>query len=213
MKNADKKKKDKIRLSIRSNVISGAEVYKKHLAGKHVIYVYNNTEYFILNFQIGSFMHLTGVGSKMKAEPFYKQCNNKTVSINDFIFNPAKNPISTAVKKSAKLNTLTDFINAQLLVLKDVETTNCTYPFVLTTIDSSLCMGLALYTNANGDQIYYPKSLRIGGDLFTKKNSGCYSVDFILSKKDIDGSYDTIHYQEQGKDLPAFVLYEQAEIL
>lgn len=72
------------------------------------------------------------------------------------------------------------------------------YPYVLTTLDKSICLGL---DKLEGN-IYYPKSLRIKGNIMNKTFENIYSVDFILSKTDIRAKFSTIHFREKNKDFP-----------
>lgn len=87
------------------------------------------------------------------------------------------------------------------MVLTDVETENekNPYPYVLTTLDKSICLGL--YEDRENN-MYYPKSLRIKGNIFNRPNSGVYSVDFILSKTDEMGKFNKVNFKDETKQIP-----------
>lgn len=95
----ENKRLRKIKEEIRKNAIHGANIYKNNLAGKYFVYIFENN-YFILNYQIGSFMHLAGLKYSEGAEKFYEKCitEKPSIQINNFRFS-SENPIRTARKK------------------------------------------------------------------------------------------------------------------
>ena len=73
------KKEDKIG-ELRRQVIQAAKAYKDNLAGKVFLYVYGAC-YFEVVFQTDQFLHLTGVGTSLRARDFYQKAKDLILSI------------------------------------------------------------------------------------------------------------------------------------
>ena len=91
-----KTKNDSIKNIIRTQVIQAAKNYTL-LAGKLYLYVYGN-EYFEVLFSVGSFKHLTGIGSALSAVDFYQKAASSKLSENQLIFNQ-QHTVKKAKKK------------------------------------------------------------------------------------------------------------------
>lgn len=182
--------------TVRNNIITGVQVYANKLAGKYYLYIFEGN-CFEMYYDTDNFLHLTGVGTRLSPNQFYTLAKSGMLMSNQLLFN-ARFPLPTAMKKSASLIALEEFVTEGFFVIKDLVTDTCIYPYAITNIDQSLLIGLKNEVGAGN--IYVPKSLRIKGNIFNKTtDSNIFEIQYILSKTDIQAQYDTILYQEDGE--------------
>ena len=77
--------KEEKKKAIRQQIVDAAQVYSTSLAGKTFLYVYGE-EYFEVTFPTESFLHLTGVASKLTAKVFYKNAKKSKLTVQQFYF-------------------------------------------------------------------------------------------------------------------------------
>ena len=76
--------KEEKKKAIRQEIVDAAQVYCTSLAGKTFLYVYGE-EYFEVTFPTESFLHLTGVASKLTAKVFIKMLKKQNLRFSSFI--------------------------------------------------------------------------------------------------------------------------------
>lgn len=191
--------RDKIKL-VRKNIIDSADVYKNEMAGRYFIYIFEE-EQFEMYYGIKNFKHLTGAGSSLSPEQFYKLATSGRLQENQLFFN-SRFPLTIALKKSEGLKSINLFKQEELFIIKDLETDTATYPYALTNLDKSL---LVIFDPqiVSGKTYYVPSSFRVDDkNIFKKtKSENIFSVDFILSKTDIGKEYSQIESNVTGKSL------------
>lgn len=189
---------------VRKNIYIDVKMYQNVLAGKYFMYVFNN-ECFEMYFGIDNFLHLTGVGTKLSANQFYKLAKKKQLQNNQMYFDN-RYSLSSAIKKTSMLHQLRDFVCNSFYIVKNFKTNTEFYPYTITNVDLSLLLGLKTEESAT---IYIPKSLRVKDNTFIKNSSkNIYQIQAIFSKTDKLGAYDTILYQEKNilKTFPTDIL-------
>lgn len=192
-------KRDKIEL-VRKNIIDGARLYQREMVGKYFVYIFGE-EQFEMYYGIKNFKHLTGADSSLSPEQFYQLATSGHLQEGQLAFN-ARFPLKIALKKSEGLKSIVLFKQEELFVIKDLKTDTATYPYALTNLDKSL---LVVFNpkRVSGKTYYVPKSFRIKDkNIFSKTSSeNIFSVDFILSKTDIEKEYSQIEFNTAGKSL------------
>ncbi|SFA84072.1 PBECR4 domain-containing protein [Selenomonas ruminantium] len=190
---------------LKRDIIIAAKTYKENLAGKVFLYVYGN-EYFELNFANGQFLHLTGVGTKLKAKEFYRRAKDNTLDAGQFYFNES-HPFATAKRKLQCLKCLPSLTTELVCVLKGLNTLTFTYKIGVTNLQFTL--GLTENVDCNGKKInnwLLPRTLRPKDNSIAKSNDGEF-VDYILSKSATKEKYDCICYQDSDKAFPQELLF------
>ena len=186
-----KEKNEKVKNNVKNNILNSAEIYKTELAGKYYLYVFENLS-FEMYYGIENFKHLTGADSKLTPVDFYRKAKDKILQTSQLDFSP-RFPLSVALKKSNELCSLGDFAKEGFFVVKDYITKSVTYPYAITNLDNSLLLGLMLESK---EEIYVPKSFRVKDKSFDKAQEGnVFQIDYIFSKKDKLGLYDTLAYR------------------
>lgn len=180
--------------NVRANIFAAVQAYKDYLVGKYYLYIFENN-YFEMYYGTENFMHLTGVASNLSPNQFYELAKNKTLQNSQIYFND-RYPLRTALKKTKNLANLKNFVNSGYFVVRDLETESEIYPYTITDIDRSVL--IALKEEEIEHEIYIPKSFRVKGNIFGKAdNDKMHEINFILSKNDDAGLYNTILYQEK----------------
>lgn len=163
------------------------------LAGKYYLYIFEDN-CFEMYYGTDNFLHLTGVGTRLSPNQFYVLAKRGALQSNQLYFNK-RFPLPTAMKKSANLIDLEKFVTDGFFVIKDLETETSTYPYAITNIDQSVLIGLK--SEEVTKKIYVPKSFRIKGNILNKTtDKNLFEIQYILSKTDIQGKYDTVLYKE-----------------
>lgn len=90
--------------------------YQQYLAGKTFLYVYEGKAIEVV-FKNSSFLHLTGVKTKLKAKEFYKHAKTKNgLKVQEFFFDK-NHPYDLAEKKTDRLEELYRITNTEVLIL------------------------------------------------------------------------------------------------
>ena len=83
--------------AILKKIHNAAKNYQRYLAGKTFMYVYEGKSIEVV-FKKSSFLHLTGVNTKLKAKEFYKHAKTKNgLKVQEFFFD--KDPPYDLAKK------------------------------------------------------------------------------------------------------------------
>ena len=178
---------------VRNNIIENVQIYKNVMAGHYYMYIFDN-QYFEMYYGTDNFLHLTGVGTNLSPNQFYKLAKSGKLQLEQMYFSK-RFPLSTAMKKSRSLAELDKFVSEGYFIVKDLVTEKVVYPYAITNIDKSVLIGL----KEEHDEIYIPKSFRIKGNIFDKGDCDkLYEINAILCKNDFKGLYDTVLYEEKG---------------
>ena len=186
--------------SIRTQIISAAQVYGTELAGRDFLYVFGD-QYFQLRFKIECFMHLTGVASNLDSKRFYKYAKRAILTANQFRFS-SDHPYENAKKKLPCLNRLPELTNSLVCVIEEMRTVTLTYKLGLTNLHFTL--GLTENINGEGQKVndfYLPRTLRVNDRSIENSDDGEF-VDFIFSKDSSKDKYDTVCFSEKEKAIP-----------
>jgi len=185
---------DKVKL-VRENIVENALIYKE-LVGKYYLYIFEN-KHFEMYFGIDNYMHLTGVGSRVNSRQFYELAKERRLQEKQIFFSE-RFPLKTAIQKTTWLSNLPDFISEGYFIIEDLITDTAKYPYAITNIEQSVLMGLKVEDDIGS--IYIPKSFRVKGKIFDKaERNKIYEINWILSKNDRNGNYDTIQYRDNTK--------------
>ena len=188
------------KMELRKQIISAANIYKNHLAGRVFLYVYGD-EYFEVAYLTESFKHLTGVESSLRGKSFYDNAKNATLAASQIGFS-ARHPLKTAKKKVQYLHRLPELTNGLVCVVKDMNTVTITYKLGITNL--SFTVGLTEHIAADGtklDNRFVPRTLRIN-DKALDNSQHAEFVDFIFSKKVTEQTYTERCYADPKLHIP-----------
>lgn len=169
--------------------------YKTYLAGKTFLFVYEGN-FIEVVFKNSSFLHLTGVGTKLQAKEFYAHSKTKNgLKVQEFFFDK-NHPYDLAEKKTNYLEELYKITCTEVLITSDVTTLTATYKIGITDLRFVLLCG----PNKDKygkliDNCFVPYSFRIE-EISNKKFDNLYAVDYIFCKLTNKKIYDTITYQK-----------------
>lgn len=195
--------KEEKKKAIRQQIVDAAQVYSTSLAGKTFLYVYGE-EYFEVTFPTESFLHLTGVASKLTAKVFYKNAKKSKLTIQQFYFD-SRHIYANAKKKLPRLIRLPELTNTMVCILKDLQTLTIVYKLSVTNLEFTL--GLTENVDSEGKKInnlLLPMSLRVE-DSSVEKSGGGEVVDFIYSKDASLKLYDKVLISDDGKTIPEII--------
>lgn len=195
--------KEEKKKAIRQQIVDAAQVYSTSLAGKTFLYVYGE-EYFDVTFPTESFLHLTGVASKLTAKVFYKNAKKAKLTVQQFYFD-SRHIYANAKKKLPCLIRLPELTNTMVCILKDLQTLTIVYKLSVTNLEFTL--GLTENVDSEGKKInnlLLPMSLRVE-DSSVEKSGGGEVVDFIYSKDASLKLYDKVLISDDGKTIPEII--------
>ena len=195
--------KEEKKKAIRQQIVDAAQVYSTSLAGKTFLYVYGE-EYFEVTFPTESFLHLTGVASKLTAKVFYKSAKKSKLTVQQFYFD-SRHIYANAKKKLPCLIRLPELTNTMVCILKDLQTFTIVYKLSVTNLEFTL--GLTENVDSEGKKInnlLLPMSLRVE-DSSVEKSGGGEVVDFIYSKDASLKLYDKVLVSDDGKAIPEII--------
>ena len=195
--------KEEKKKAIRQQIVDAAQVYSTSLAGKTFLYVYGE-EYFEVTFPTESFLHLTGVASKLTAKVFYKNAKKSKLTVQQFYFD-SRHIYANAKKKLPCLIRLPELTNTMVCILKDLQTLTIVYKLSVTNLEFTL--GLTENVDSEGKKInnlLLPMSLRVE-DSSVEKSGGGEVVDFIYSKDASLKLYDKVLVSDDGKAIPKII--------
>ena len=128
---------------IRNLLIQGARNYKKYLTDKVFKIVCADGSYFEVRFFESDFKHLTGVGSDLGNEDFYKNCVKGIISTGNIKSNQ-KYDWGTLKKKSKKIENIHQLLykDGQKTILLDTLKTNTyIFPIAIKNEANDICIG------------------------------------------------------------------------
>lgn len=104
--------------AILKKIHNAAKNYQRYLAGKTFMYVYEGKSIEVV-FKNSSFLHLTGVNTKLKAKEFYKHAKTKNgLKVQEFFFDK-NHPYDLAEKKTDYLTDLYRITNMEVLITEN----------------------------------------------------------------------------------------------
>lgn len=186
---------------IRKQIIDASHIYRDNLAGKTFLYVFGN-EYFEVVFQTDRFMHLTGVGSNLKAQDFYDKAKASKLTAKQFYFD-ANHSYYGAKRKILCLLSLPVITNSLVCVVKELKTLTFTYKIGVTNLDFTIGLteNIDFARNKINNKLL-PRTLRVK-DKAVENSEDAQFVDFILSKNATANKYNKIEYMQEGKEFPS----------
>lgn len=126
--------------AILKKIHNAAKNYQRYLAGKTFMYVYEGKSIEVV-FKNSSFLHLTGVNTKLKAKEFYKHAKTKNgLKVQEFFFDK-DHPYDLAEKKTDHLEDLYRITNMEVLITEDVVTFTANYKIGITDLQFILLCG------------------------------------------------------------------------
>ena len=180
--------------AILKKIHNAAKNYQQYLAGKTFLYVYEGKCIEVV-FKNSSFLHLTGVNTKLKAKEFYKHAKTKNgLKVQQFFFDK-NHPYDLAEKKTEHLEDLYRITNTEVLITGDVVTLTANYRIGITDLQFILLCGANKDKHGKLiDNCLVPYSFRIE-DISSDKFGELYEVDFIFCKQTNDSTYSTLSYK------------------
>lgn len=170
---------------ILDKIFQAANLYKELLIGRRFLYIFNDTQYIEVLFQRKHFKHLTGVGTNINAKRFFDMAINRTLARNQIFFD-SQHPLDLCIRKLSQFQNITNIVNGNCFMLKDISTQTKKYKFGTTDLNLTLCID-----TVNSNQ-YIPISLR-DEDCFSKC-SDAYIVNYIFSKNTDEKLYNKLLY-------------------
>ena len=192
--------KSEKKAQIRALIMNAAHAYAKELAGKVFLYVYGN-EYLEIAFRKDCFLHLTGVGTSLSANDFYKKAKRGKLNDKQFFFSPI-HPMGVAKKKLPCLIRLPELTNTMVCILKGMSTVTLMYKIGVTNLEFTL--GVTENIDAKGmkiDNLYLPRTLRVKDQSVERSNDG-EIVDFIFMREAVTDIYKTLTFADSNKKIP-----------
>lgn len=165
--------------AILKKIHNAAKNYQRYLAGKTFMYVYEGKSIEVV-FKNSSFLHLTGVNTKLRAKEFFFDKNH---------------PYDLAEKKTDHLEDLYRITNMEVLITEDVVTFTANYKIGITDLQFILLCGENRDKHGKLiDDCFVPYSFRIE-EIGNEKFGELYEVDFIFCKQTNAAKYEIISYK------------------
>lgn len=186
-----------------ARIINSAAVsYKADMVGREFLYVFEG-QFIEVIYRAKEFRHLTGIGTTLPANEFYRVAVKRRLAPNQLLFD-ARHPVDLCRQKMQHIQNLPAVVKSDVIVLETVGTQTKSYEFGFTELNFTLCLDRDLDTNGNPKSDYYiVQSLR-HGDSFSQSGKQ-YECNYIFSKQTGLKLYDTLNYSD-GKinisDLP-----------
>lgn len=177
--------------------------YRTHFVGYTYMFIYEK-HYVEVMFKKSSFMHLTGVASKLKPVDFYKHALAKSgLRPSEISFN-SEHPFDLADKKTQCLSDLHEITHDNVVVATDIVTMTFTYAIGITNLKFVICLGNDTDDAGNlKSNCMIPYSFRIE-EIESSKFDRLYEVTHIFKKNTGERKYNELMFGnvEQVKDLP-----------
>lgn len=168
--------------AILKKIHNAAKNYQRYLAGKTFMYVYEGKSIEVV-FKNSSFLHLTGINTKLKAKEFYKHAKTKNgLKVQEFFFDK-DHPYDLAEKKTDHLADLYRITNMEVLITEDVVTFTANYKIGIKDLQFILLCGENRDKHGKLiDDCLVPYSFRIE-EIGNEKFGELYEVDLIFCKQ------------------------------
>ena len=186
------KKKNINRLQLVQEIQKAALLYKTYLVGRKFLYIFEG-QYIEVIYSSKGFKHLTGVESPLTAKLFFDNAVKRKLSINNIGFS-SKHPYDLCVRKVKHLCQLPELASGDGFLLQSIKTNTQNYKFGATDLDFTLLFNppIDVSTGTLLSECLYVESLR-DEDCF-ERSSDVYEITHILSKKNDQTLYDTVHF-------------------
>ena len=119
---------------------NSAKKYKQYFVGNTYMFVYEN-EFIEVIFKKSSFLHLTGVGTKLSAENFYNHALTRNGLRPQEVLFDFNHPYDLADKNTQYLSELYKITLTDVVVAKDIVTMTFTYGIGITNLEFVICLG------------------------------------------------------------------------
>lgn len=172
---------------------NAAIAYKNHFIGNTYMFVFDG-KYIEVMFKKTSFLHLTGVDTKLSAENFYEHAIlNRGLRPQEVMFGP-NNPYDLADKKTQYLQELYKITITDVVIATDIVTMTFTYGIGITNLEFIVCLGDD--TDLSGklkSNCKVPYSFRVE-EIDNNKFKDLYDVSYVFKKRTGTKKYEEITY-------------------
>lgn len=172
---------------------NAALAYKKYFIGNTYMFVFEN-QYIEVMFKKSSFLHLTGVYTKLNAENFYNHAVLKKGLRPQEVLFGTNNPYDLANKKTKYLSDLYKITLTDVVIATNIRTMTFTYGIGVTNFEFIVCLGDD--TDLNGrlkSTCKIPYSFRVE-EIADDRFQDLYEVSHVFKKKTGTKKYDEITY-------------------
>lgn len=181
--------------------------YKDYFLGKTYMFVFNNQFVEIL-FKKASFLHLTGVDTKLGAKDFFIHASKKNQLRPGEIFFSKEHPFDLAVQKTACLDDLYKLTVTDSMITTDVVTATFSYELGVTNLQFIICLGDDV--NDKGQIVSnckVPYSFRVE-NIDNGKYDELHEVTHVFMKDTNSKKYCALTFGDKNtvKDLPEEIL-------
>ncbi len=171
------------------------------------MFVYDNQFVEVL-FKKSSFLHLTGVDTKLNAKDFHTHASKKNQLRPGEIFFSKEHPFGLAVQKTACLDNLYKLTVADAMITTDVVTTTFSYELGVTNLQFIICLGDDV--NKEGQIVSnckVPYSFRVE-NIQNNKYDELHEVTHVFKKDTGTHKYQMLTFGDRDnvKDLPEEIL-------
>lgn len=172
---------------------SAAKMYKNHFIGKTYMFVYDN-QFVEVVFKKSSFLHLTGVETKLSAEDFYKHALRKNQLRPSEFFFSTSHPYRLAVRKINCLDRLYELTVDDVLITTDITTTTFSYHLGVTNLEFVICLGDDVNKQGQiASSCKIPYSFRVES-IKNSKYDKLFDVTHIFVKSTNDDKYRNLTF-------------------
>lgn len=182
---------------------NSAKKYKQYFVGNTYMFVYEN-QFVEVIFKKSSFLHLTGVGTKLNAENFYNHALTRNGLRPQEVLFDFNHPYDLADKKTQYLSDLYKITLTDVVIAKDIVTMTFTYGIGITNLEFVICLGDD--TDLAGNIISnckVPYSFRVE-EISNNKFGDLCEVTHIFKKKTGSKKYNELTFglKEEIEKLP-----------
>lgn len=175
---------------------NAANTYKDYFVGNTYMFVYGD-QYVEVIFKKSSFLHLTGVNTKLNSENFYDHALRHRGLRPQEIFFDRDHPYDLADKKTNCLSDLYKITIQDILIATDLNTMTLTYAIGITNLEFVICLGNATDKAGNLINNYMvPYSFRVE-TIQNNKFNDLFEVTHILKKRTGNKKYNTLTFGDE----------------
>lgn len=186
---------------------NAAIAYKNYFIGNTYMFVFEG-QYIEVMFKKSSFLHLTGVDTKLNAENFFEHAVlNRGLRPQEVMFGP-NNPYDLAEKKTEYLSDLYKITITDVVIATDITTMTFTYGIGITNLEFTVCLGDDVDSAGNlKSNCKVPYSFRVE-ELDNNKFKTLYEANYVFKKRTGTKEYNEITYGDttELKNLPEEII-------